>query len=68
MPDGKRKRRHSTNVSKRRWYARYRALRFANRFGCIQKLPESCPQQLRQLAELVFMPCRVMGPQPAAAR
>ena len=33
MPDGKRKRRHSGNASKRRWYACYRSLRFARRFG-----------------------------------
>jgi hypothetical protein len=32
MPDGKRKRRHSENLSKRRWYARHRSLRFARRF------------------------------------
>jgi len=33
MPDGKRKRRHSSDAAERRWYARYRALRFARRFG-----------------------------------
>jgi hypothetical protein len=33
MPDGKRKRRFSTNQSKRRWYARHRARRFVRRFG-----------------------------------
>ena len=33
MPDGKRKRRFSTNAAKRQWYARWRSLRFARRFG-----------------------------------
>jgi len=33
MPDGQRKRRHSPNASKRRWYAHHRALRFARRFA-----------------------------------
>lgn len=33
MPDGKRKRRFSTNEAKRRWYARSRSMRFAKRFG-----------------------------------
>jgi hypothetical protein len=33
MPDGKRKRRHSGDTTKRRWYASYRSLRFAQRFG-----------------------------------
>ena len=32
MPDGKRKRRHSENAAKRRWYAYHRAKRFARRF------------------------------------
>jgi hypothetical protein len=32
MPDGKRKRRHSSDRAKRAWYARYRSLRFARRF------------------------------------
>jgi hypothetical protein len=32
MPDGKRKRRHSGNVAKRRWYALHRARRFRRRF------------------------------------
>jgi hypothetical protein len=32
MPDGKRKRRHSSDRVKRAWYARYRCLRFARRF------------------------------------
>ena len=31
MPDGKRKRRHSTNPARRRWYANHRARRFARR-------------------------------------
>ena len=35
MPDGKRKRRNSPNVAKRRWYARHRAQRFMRRFGCV---------------------------------
>ena len=33
MPDGKRKRRFSANLSKRRYYAAHRARRFARRFG-----------------------------------
>ena len=32
MPDGKRKRRHSGNPAKRRWYALHRAHRFRRRF------------------------------------
>lgn len=32
MPDGSRKRRHSTNIHKCRWYALHRARRFARRF------------------------------------
>jgi hypothetical protein len=33
MPDGKRKRRHSTNLCKRQWYADHRSRRFHRRFG-----------------------------------
>ena len=33
MPDGKRKRRHSTDKAKREWYAHDRAMRFQKRFG-----------------------------------
>lgn len=33
MPDGKRKRRHSADANKRKWYAAHRARRFAKRFG-----------------------------------
>ncbi|MGC1272964.1 MAG: hypothetical protein WBC44_04605 [Planctomycetaceae bacterium] len=33
MPDGSRKRRHSTNIARRRWYATHRARRFSMRFG-----------------------------------
>jgi hypothetical protein len=33
MPDGKRKRRHSSNPSKRQWYAAHRSQRFRKRFG-----------------------------------
>jgi hypothetical protein len=33
MPDGTRKRRFSRNPAKRKWYAYWRALRFARRFG-----------------------------------
>lgn len=33
MPDGKRKRRHSTNKTRRDWYARHRSTRFTRRFG-----------------------------------
>lgn len=33
MPDGKRKRRHSENKSRRDWYARHRSSRFQRRFG-----------------------------------
>jgi hypothetical protein len=32
LADGTRKRRHSPNQSKRQWYARHRAIRFARRF------------------------------------
>ena len=33
MPDGTRKRRHSDNHAKRRWYAQHRARRFSRHFG-----------------------------------
>lgn len=33
MPDGSRARRHSSNVGRRAWYARYRSIRFMRRFG-----------------------------------
>jgi hypothetical protein len=33
MPDGKRKRRHSVNQARRRWYAQHRSRRFCRRFG-----------------------------------
>jgi hypothetical protein len=33
MPDGKRKRRHSSNKNRRDWYARHRSFRFSRRFG-----------------------------------
>ncbi len=33
MPDGSRKRRFSANKVKRQWYAHWRAVRFARRFG-----------------------------------
>ena len=33
MPDGKRRRRFSANAAKRRWYAYWRALRFARHMG-----------------------------------
>ena len=33
MPDGKRKRRFSTNQARRRWYAVHRSVRFGRRFG-----------------------------------
>lgn len=36
MPDGKRARRHCTNKAKRRWYARYRSIRFHRRFGIVE--------------------------------
>ena len=32
MPDGNRRRRHSDNQAKRRWYAQHRARRFRKRF------------------------------------
>ncbi len=32
MPDGKRKRRHSSDQAKRRWYATHRSRRFRRRF------------------------------------
>jgi hypothetical protein len=34
-PDGKRRRRHSANPNRRRWYAFHRSLRFRRRFGVI---------------------------------
>lgn len=37
MPDGSRKRRHSPNVARSRWYAQHRSLRFRRRFGLEQK-------------------------------
>jgi len=33
MPDGTRKRRFSSNLARRRWYAKHRAMRFFRRFG-----------------------------------
>ena len=33
MPDGSRKRRFSTNLAKRKWYAQHRSRRFRRRFG-----------------------------------
>jgi hypothetical protein len=33
MPDGKRKRRRSSDPAKRRWYAQHRPMRFCRRFG-----------------------------------
>jgi hypothetical protein len=33
MPDGKRRRRQSSNPARRRWYALHRARRFRRRFG-----------------------------------
>jgi hypothetical protein len=33
MPDGTRKRRHSPNAARRRWYAVHRARRFSRRLG-----------------------------------
>ena len=33
LPDGKRRRRHSANPNRRRWYAYHRSLRFRRRFG-----------------------------------
>jgi len=35
MPDGRRKRRHSPNKSRRDWYARHRSVRFQRRFGLV---------------------------------
>jgi hypothetical protein len=35
MPDGKRKRRHSPNKTRRDWYARHRSTRFQRRFGLV---------------------------------
>lgn len=39
MPDGKRKRRHSSNEAKRRWYALHRARRFKRRFWNLSHTP-----------------------------
>ena len=33
MPDGRRKRRFSANLARRRWYAEHRSRRFCRRFG-----------------------------------
>ena len=33
MPDGSRKRRHSMDSARRRWYADHRSRRFSRRFG-----------------------------------
>jgi hypothetical protein len=41
MPDGKRKRRHSQNQAKRRWYAMHRARRFKRRFWLLPEKPVS---------------------------
>lgn len=37
MPDGSRKRRHSPNAARSRWYAQHRSVRFRRRFGLDQK-------------------------------
>jgi hypothetical protein len=34
-PDGRRRRRHSANEARRRWYAVYRSWRFRRRFGSL---------------------------------
>lgn len=39
MPDGKRRRRHSPNRSKRAWYAAHRARRFFRRFSLSEVEP-----------------------------
>jgi hypothetical protein len=39
MPDGKRKRRHSEDEAKRRWYALHRARRFKRRFWMLSDKP-----------------------------
>lgn len=39
MPDGKRKRRHSQDQAKRRWYALHRARRFKRRFWMLPDQP-----------------------------
>ena len=33
MPDGKRKRRWTKGMARRKWYAKHRAIRFNKRFG-----------------------------------
>jgi len=43
MPDGRRKRRFSTNAARRRWYALHRSRRFTRRFGW-PHLSDSWPQ------------------------
>lgn len=37
MPDGRRKRRFSTNPARRRWYAEHRSRRFCRRFGWLSR-------------------------------
>lgn len=41
MPDGKRKRRHSSNKTRRDWYARHRSARFTRRFGLATLVSEN---------------------------
>ena len=38
MPDGKRRRRHSQDPAKRRWYALHRAIRFQRWFWALPPL------------------------------
>jgi hypothetical protein len=43
MPDGKRKRRHSPDKSRRDWYARHRSARFQRRFGLVVASAPNAP-------------------------
>ena len=54
MPDGKRKRRHSPDEAKRRWYAIHRSRRFRRRFWLLaskSERPSSDLELLRLLAQ-----------------
>ncbi len=52
MPDGSRKRRHSPNAARSRWYALHRATRFRRRFGIDQKAVKATTEVTRTAANL----------------
>jgi hypothetical protein len=51
MPDGSRKRRHSPNAARSRWYAQHRSARFRRRFGLDQK---AAPKAAIAVTEALF--------------